>query len=68
MQPLFVISDDTLCGTQRSGLDPEINIVGGSDAQRGEWPWQGFLYEDNSAWCGAILLTPEWALTTAFCM
>ncbi|XP_072043272.1 ovochymase-2-like [Amphiura filiformis] len=60
--------NDTNCGLQRPGLDPEINIIGGKDAQVGEWPWQGLLYEDNNAWCGANLLTPEWAVTTAFCI
>ena len=60
--------DGSNCGVQRPGLDPEANIVGGKDAQPGEWPWQGLIYNNGQRWCGASLLTPEWAVTSGFCM
>jgi len=42
-------------------------IVGGNDAVVGQWPWQAFIYMDNSALCGGSLIMPNWILTAAHC-
>jgi secreted trypsin-like serine protease len=53
--------------------NPEQRIVGGQEADPGEWPWQialvvkgGDLYFGQ--FCGASLLNEEWVLTAAHCV
>ena len=49
--------------------DPAIShrIVGGTAADNGEIPYQGYVIIDNSAICGCVLIHPRWALTAAHC-
>jgi secreted trypsin-like serine protease len=42
-------------------------IIGGQDADLGQFPWQAFIYIDNSALCSASLVMPQWILTAAHC-
>jgi len=42
-------------------------IVGGTEADVGEWPWQVALVVDGTIWCGGSLLAPDVVLTAAHC-
>jgi len=43
------------------------NIVGGSEATPGEYPWQVYLIIGQFA-CGGALIAPQWVLTAAHCV
>ena len=42
-------------------------IVGGEEADVGEFPWQGSLMYNGGHTCGCVLISPDWALTAAHC-
>ena len=60
------------CGQQTVVLDPVHNIVGGKEAQIGEWPWQAaHLVADEDDWrfgCSASVISPDWLITAAHCV
>ena len=44
-------------------------IIGGDDAQVGEWPWQASLQSRyNFHFCGAAVISDEWVVTAAHCL
>lgn len=68
--PNIVPSNDLLntgiCGT-RPVVDDRI--VGGINADVGEWPWIASLRDSNNYHrCGATLISSKWAITAAHCI
>lgn len=51
------------CGQPQS----TARIIGGEIAQTGQWPWQLSLHLRDSHTCGAVLISPDFALTAAHC-
>jgi secreted trypsin-like serine protease len=43
-------------------------IIGGSAAERGQFPWQVGLIIESSAFCGGSLISERWVLTAAHCV
>ncbi|PNJ12642.1 transmembrane protease serine 11E isoform X1 [Pongo pygmaeus] len=56
------------CGTRRSKtLGQSLRIVGGTEVEEGEWPWQASLQLDGSHRCGATLINATWLVSAAHC-
>ncbi|XP_075997791.1 transmembrane protease serine 13a isoform X2 [Genypterus blacodes] len=51
------------CGRQQSSN----RIIGGSAASVGQWPWQLTAHLRRSHVCGAVLISPFYAVTAAHC-
>ncbi|NXR84247.1 TMPS2 protease, partial [Pycnonotus jocosus] len=43
-------------------------IVGGSGAVLGQWPWQVSLHVQGTHVCGGSIITPQWIVTAAHCV
>jgi trypsin len=46
---------------------PAGAVVGGEEAELGEWPWQVALLVDGGIWCGGTLVDEAIVLTAAHC-
>ena len=48
-------------------FEPDKRIVGGSNAHKGEWPWQVAITENGVGFCGGSLIFQlnEFAILTA---
>ncbi|XP_072043276.1 ovochymase-2-like [Amphiura filiformis] len=67
-EPLTPPMNQPNCGKQQVPLMPETNIVGGKEAQQGEYPWQAAIYANNDFICGGSVLHSRWIATTASCL
>ncbi|CAL1570483.1 unnamed protein product [Knipowitschia caucasica] len=48
-------------------VDSRERIVGGTDADIEDWPWQVSLQQGGQHTCGGALVTPRWVVTAAHC-
>ncbi|XP_032487880.1 transmembrane protease serine 11E [Phocoena sinus] len=56
------------CGTRRNKTTTQsLRIVGGTEVQEGEWPWQASLQWDGIHRCGATLINDTWLVSAAHC-
>ena len=46
---------------------PAGAVVGGQEAEAGEWPWQVAVLVDGTIWCGGSLVAEAIVLTAAHC-
>ncbi|XP_075399681.1 transmembrane protease serine 11E-like [Tenrec ecaudatus] len=59
---------NSCCGTRRSKSTGQgLRIVGGTEAEEGEWPWQASLRWDGVHRCGATLISRTWLVSAAHC-
>ncbi|XP_076342243.1 trypsin-1-like [Tachypleus tridentatus] len=72
---LFYVGLTKQCGVSKFADDPfTVRIVGGVNAEKGEFPWQislqlthpqfGFL----GHWCGGVLVDKQWIMTACHCI
>lgn len=63
-----------LCATAALAQDDPGRIVGGQEADPGEWPWQVALVFGNATdlyqgqFCGGSIINREWVVTAAHCV
>ncbi|KAF3825149.1 hypothetical protein GH733_005783, partial [Mirounga leonina] len=56
------------CGTRRSKTTSQsVRIIGGTQVEEGEWPWQASLQWDGIHRCGATLINSTWLVSAAHC-
>ncbi|KFO20451.1 Transmembrane protease serine 11D [Fukomys damarensis] len=59
--------------TQACGARPDLitlsaeRVIGGTQAEEGDWPWQVSLQVNGAHHCGGVLISNLWVLTAAHC-
>ncbi|OAD59342.1 Serine proteinase stubble [Eufriesea mexicana] len=68
-KPLGTISsiDTSQCGA-KNGVQDQERIVGGQNADPGEWPWIAALFNGGRQFCGGSLIDDKHVLTAAHCV
>ncbi|XP_076637197.1 uncharacterized protein LOC143349673 [Colletes latitarsis] len=55
------------CGA-KNGIQDQERIVGGQNADLGEWPWVAALFNSGRQFCGGSLIDDKHILTAAHCV
>lgn len=65
--PSITMATSASCGAKNGGQDQE-RIVGGQNADPGEWPWIAPLFNAGRQVCGGSLIDNRHILTAAHCV
>ncbi|CAF2412447.1 unnamed protein product [Rotaria sp. Silwood2] len=49
-------------------LSDDDKIVGGTESDRGDWPWSCSMRKPTSHICGGSLINGQWIVTAAHCV
>ncbi len=66
-ETLPVVDEKTPEADQSRAVEPPQDIVGGTEAVPGAWPWQARLTVGGYM-CGGSLVTTQWIVTAAHCV
>ena len=64
----LVIAACLLGGTAKATAQISPQIIGGSGAALGQFPWQAQISVQGQHVCGGALVHPQWVLTAAHCV
>ncbi|PNF21283.1 hypothetical protein B7P43_G02141 [Cryptotermes secundus] len=65
--PVPAVIADASCGAKNGNQEQE-RIVGGHNAELGEWPWIAALFNGGRQFCGGSLIDSTHILTAAHCV